>query len=50
MNSEFSELLSALGRHRVRYVVVGGYAFMHYAEPRYTKDLEALRLAARDET
>jgi hypothetical protein len=27
---------------RVNYLVVGGYAYIHYAEPRYTKDIEGL--------
>lgn len=40
LSSDFSELLSLLARHRVRYVVVGGYAVVHHAEPRYTKDLD----------
>lgn len=40
INSDFSELLSLLVRHRVRYLVVGGWAVIHYAEPRFTKDLD----------
>lgn len=40
LSSDFSELLSLLARHRVRYVVVGGYAVVHHVEPRYTKDLD----------
>jgi len=26
--------------NNVRYLVIGGYAFIQYAEPRYTKDLD----------
>ena len=37
---DFKELLSILARHEVRYLVVGGYAVMRYAEPRWTKDLD----------
>ncbi|NNJ24800.1 nucleotidyltransferase [Alienimonas chondri] len=37
---EFSELLSIMDRHEVRYLVIGGYAVMLYAEPRWTKDLD----------
>ena len=37
---DFRELLSILGKHRVRYLVVGGYAVMKYTEPRFTKDLD----------
>jgi len=39
-NRDFSELLSVMERHGVRYLVVGGYAMMKYSEPRYTKDLD----------
>ena len=34
------DLLLAFNEHKVRYVVVGGYAFNHYTEPRATKDLD----------
>lgn len=37
---DFKELLSILAKHRVRYLVVGGYAVMKYTEPRFTKDLD----------
>ena len=40
MNSDFRELLQCFAKHRVRYLVVGGYAVIHYAEPRFTKDLD----------
>ncbi len=40
INSDFRELLSVFNQDHVRYLVVGGYAFMKYAEPRYTKDLD----------
>jgi hypothetical protein len=40
MNSDFRELLVVLNAHNVRFLVVGGYAVIHYAEPRYTKDLD----------
>jgi hypothetical protein len=40
LNSDFSDLLSALGRHRVKYLIVGGWAVVYYGEPRYTKDLD----------
>jgi len=29
-----------LEKHKVRYLVVGGYAVMRYTEPRFTKDLD----------
>lgn len=37
---EFKELLSIFNENKVRYLVVGGYAVMRYAEPRFTKDLD----------
>jgi hypothetical protein len=40
INSDFSDLLRILADNNVRYMVIGGYAFMQYAEPRYTKDLD----------
>src|SRR5271165_2267467 len=39
-NSDFKELLNLFENCEVRYLVVGGYAVMHYCEPRYTKDLD----------
>ena len=40
MNSDFKDLLRILGEEEVRFLVVGGYAVIHYAQPRYTKDLD----------
>jgi predicted nucleotidyltransferase len=40
MNSDFKELLTILNACQVEYLVVGGYAYIHYAEPRYTKDID----------
>jgi hypothetical protein len=37
---DFKELLSLLKKHKVRYLVVGGYAVMKYTEPRFTRDLD----------
>ncbi|MEO7027922.1 MAG: hypothetical protein ABI147_00770 [Acidobacteriaceae bacterium] len=34
------DLLREFNAQSVRYLVVGGYAFSHYAEPRATKDLD----------
>lgn len=39
MNSYFSDLLRLFNASNVRYLVIGGYALVQYAEPRYTKDL-----------
>ncbi len=40
MNSDFKDLLHLFAKHEVRYLVVGGYAAMHYSQPRFTKDLD----------
>ena len=38
--SDFKDLLRGFNEYQVKYLVVGGYAVMKYAEPRYTKDLD----------
>ena len=40
MNSDFKDLLHIFAEERVRFLVVGGYAVIHHAQPRYTKDLD----------
>jgi predicted nucleotidyltransferase len=40
VNSDFSDLLRLFNDNGVRYLVIGGYAVIQYAEPRYTKDLD----------
>ncbi|MBN8460538.1 MAG: hypothetical protein J0M04_22130 [Verrucomicrobia bacterium] len=40
MNSDFRDLLRALNESEVRHLVVGGYAVIHHAQPRFTKDLD----------
>jgi hypothetical protein len=42
MPKDLKDLLRAFNDHSVRYLVVGGYAFGVYAEPRATKDLDIL--------
>ena len=39
-SSDFKELLSAFNEHRVKYLIVGGYAVAIHAQPRATKDLD----------
>ncbi len=38
VNSDFSDLLRIFNDHNVKYLVIGGYAVVQYAEPRFTKD------------
>ena len=40
MSPDFKEILSTFNEHGVRYLIVGAYAVIKYAEPRYTKDLD----------
>ena len=37
---DFKELLKIFEKHKIRYLIVGGYAVMKYSEPRFTKDLD----------
>jgi len=39
---DWSEFLSLLISHHVRFVVVGGHAVAAHAEPRFTEDLDVL--------
>jgi hypothetical protein len=40
VNSDYSDLLKIFNTNNVRYLIIGGYASIQYAEPRYTKDLD----------
>jgi len=40
VNSDFTDLLKTFNDNNVKYMVIGGYAVIQYAEPRYTKDLD----------
>jgi predicted nucleotidyltransferase len=40
VNSDFTDLLKLFNVNHVRYLIIGGYAVIQYAEPRYTKDLD----------
>ena len=37
---DFEDILKLFARHRVRYLIVGGLAFIYHAKPRYTKDMD----------
>jgi hypothetical protein len=38
--SDFEDILALLEKHRVRYLIIGGLAFIYHAKPRYTKDMD----------
>ena len=37
---DFEDMLSLLHKHDVRYLIIGGLAFIYHAKPRYTKDMD----------
>ncbi len=39
---DFKEFIALLNRHEVHYLIIGGFAYSFYAEPRYTKDIDVL--------
>jgi hypothetical protein len=39
---DFVEFIASLNAHRVRYLIVGGYAVGFHARPRATKDIDVL--------
>ena len=40
INQDFREFLQLLNEHKVKYLVVGGYAVAFHGHPRYTKDID----------
>jgi hypothetical protein len=38
--ADFRDFLSLCLSHEVRFMVIGGYAVVHYSRPRYTGDLD----------
>ena len=40
MYPDYKDLLSAFHVHGVRYLIVGGYAVIFHAQPRFTKDID----------
>lgn len=45
---DFRELLKIFEKHKIRYLIVGGYAVMKYSEPRFTKDLDVFIATDQD--
>ena len=42
VEKDFKEFIALLNRHDVHYLIIGGFAYSFYAEPRYTKDIDIL--------
>ena len=40
MYQDYKDLLSAFQSHGVKYLMVGGFAVIHYSQPRFTKDID----------
>ena len=40
MYQDYKDLLSAFHAHGVRYLIVGGYAVIFHAQPRFTRDID----------
>ena len=40
IEKDFKDFLKSLNENDVKYLVVGGFAYSFYAEPRYTKDID----------
>ena len=37
---DFEDILQLLDKYKVRYLIIGGLAFIYHAKPRYTKDMD----------
>ena len=40
MYQDYKDLLSAFHAHGVRYLIIGGYAVVFHAQPRFTRDID----------
>jgi len=40
IEKDFKEFIELLNNNKVKYLIVGGFAFSYYAEPRFTKDID----------
>src|SRR5882762_8488224 len=40
MYQDYKDLLSAFRAHGVKYLIVGGYAVIFHAQPRFTRDMD----------
>jgi hypothetical protein len=47
MNQDYKDLLFAFHARGVRYLIVGGYAVIFHAQPRFTKDIDLFIKADR---
>ncbi len=40
VEKDFKEFIELLNNNKIKYLIVGGFAFSYYAEPRFTKDID----------
>jgi len=40
VEKDFKEFIALLNSNNVRYLIIGGFAYSFYAEPRFTKDID----------
>lgn len=45
---DFEDIIYLLRKHGVRYLIVGGMAFIYHAKPRFTKDMDLWVSPERD--
>ncbi len=48
IEKDFRDFIALLNKNEVHYVIIGGYAFSFYAEPRFTKDIDILIEASKE--
>ena len=42
VEKDFKEFIALLNKFDIRYLIIGGFAYSFYVEPRYTKDIDIL--------
>lgn len=48
IQNEFKELLELFNKHKVEYILVGGYALAFHGAPRYTGDIDLLIYSSQE--
>ena len=48
IRNDFKELLDSFNKHKVEYLIVGGYALAFHGAPRFTGDIDLFVRPARE--
>ena len=48
VEKDFRDFIALLNRYDAHYLIIGGFAYSFYAEPRYTKDIDILIEQSRE--